>query len=381
MNRPSTHRWRALGLYAAALAAVPVVGQSVHALLESRRTDQRWERAVARARQASERGDDALALRLLEDAARGGPVSDAADVAWVEAAVRLATRVDRPLRSEDVDLLGLHATLEAASETAAAAAGVERSVALGRILSLRGRGDEALVLFGETISRAPGHARARFFIGELYAQRGQTESAVDALTRAVELDPTLPNAKALLGHALVSLDRFETAEPFLQSALREDPTSAPVRFDYAVALAGQRRWREVEASLAPLLERRPVPSGVHTLFADASVEIGKLPQALAAYRAAYAEHGDRAAFQKLGRALLRTGDLVAAQAVYAELSQVMPADPEPHLALGLAAFAAGRGNLAREHWMRCVALAESHPQGGVVGPQCVERLGVTPTRK
>ncbi|MCK6571488.1 tetratricopeptide repeat protein [Myxococcota bacterium] len=302
MNRPSTHRWRTAGLCAAALAAAPVVGHSVHSLVESRRTDQRWERAVARARQASERGDDALALRLLEDAARGGPVSDAADAAWVEAAVRFATRVDRPLRSDEVDLLGLHATLEVASEAAATAAGVERTVALGRVLSARGRGDEALVQFGETISRAPDHARARFFIGELYAQRGQTESAVDSLTRAVELDPALPNAKALLGHTLVLLDRFGTAEPFLQSALREDPASAQVRFDYALALAGQQRWREVEASLAPLLERRPVPSGVHTLFADASVENGKVPQALTAYRAAYGEHGDRAAYQKLGRA-------------------------------------------------------------------------------
>jgi tetratricopeptide (TPR) repeat protein len=358
---------------AAAVVGVVLLPIAVDAIasLSERRAAAEWRAAQLEvARRASARGDDALAAHVLGGARLRFPDDPDVRAAHQEALSRAILLGSAP--GPDADLLALQSALETATTDDAAPAGAR--AAIGRLEGLRGRSDEAFRAFGEALARDPGLARARLFIGELHFERAEFEGAADALTRALELDPTLPGAKRLLGRALLALSRHSTAEPYLEAACREQPDDGGAWFDYARALSGQKRWAEAEAALIRTVERPPVPRGAHGLLGDALLENRKVDAALQAWRTAFETDGDLAAFRKLGRALGQLGDVDGAVRVFTEIARRAPEDPEPHLALGLAAASSGASRAAREHLGRCVSLAAGHTNGPLVGPQCAARL-------
>jgi protein O-mannosyl-transferase len=130
---------------------------------------------------------------------------------------------------------------------------------LGVELDRRGRPDEAIAHYRETLRIRPGdrngrrnHAGALVSRGERLYRAGQLEAALASFRDALRQRPDHVQAHAYVGAILVALGRYDDALAAYDAALAAGPGEGSVHADRAVVLHALGRndeaWRAIEAA-------------------------------------------------------------------------------------------------------------------------------------
>lgn len=328
----------------AALLALVAAGGLPFALNEWSRLTQRhaddaraadFAAAGEAARQA---GDLDLAVSAFSEAVAASPSQAGLRGRWLDAQVEQLLAGSAQLTPRGARRLG--------AELAVALAGPKSgdanySLAAGRILQLRDQGEQARALFQKVVEKNPEHARAQLFLGDAWLKAGKYEEAALALERAASLDPKNAEARFALGQTRLFQDKFEEAEKLLAEAASSLGRNPILLRSLGKAQLRLKKFAEAVITLEKALSLDRGLDGVHALLGEAYANTGKVEAAIGALRVAWEKQQDVGAYRNLGRVLLQVGRHAEAVQVFKTLQALDPQDPEPLIAMSMAAQAAG----------------------------------------
>lgn len=131
--------------------------------------------------------------------------------------------------------------------------------------------DEAFASFQEGMRYRPPTAAVQMYIGLILLDRGEFDLAASQLRIATQMDPSRVRAHVGLGVAFANLRKDNEARQSFEQAVRLDPTNVEARFDLGLVLAalGQRanalrQFDEIlrlKPDYAPAIEARRAMSG------------------------------------------------------------------------------------------------------------------------
>jgi tetratricopeptide (TPR) repeat protein len=127
----------------------------------------------------------------------------------------------------------------------------------GARLFAAGNLQEALATFREGLRYRPRNALAHTYLGLILTQQRQLPSAIAELRKALEIEPMLARAHMGLGVALAwSGEAVEAAKAFRET-VRYDPSNMEAYYDLGLALASQGRNTEALDSFDAALRIKP----------------------------------------------------------------------------------------------------------------------------
>ena len=137
-------------------------------------------------------------------------------------------------------------------------------------------------------ARQPDTAAEWAMKAEALVAAGSYEAALAAYEEALRLDPS--HASSLEGRAacLARLDRKVDAIDAYRRIVAKDPKNVAALRSIARLLAKDRRWRECLEAADDVIRLRPNESATLELKGDALTNLGRRPEALAAYEGAAA---------------------------------------------------------------------------------------------
>ncbi len=172
-------------------------------------------------------------------------------------------------------------------------ASIETLVALGRVLHLLRRGEEARGVLEGALAAAPGHPAAHYHLGEVLAARDRLEEAEQHLRLAIAAAPGVGAAHNELGNVLLRRGQPGQAEASFRHAITLDPSSPISHVNLALALSAQDRGGEAadaaRSALAALGGVAPKVGDDNLNLLDLIANVldgaGATGQALSLYRA------------------------------------------------------------------------------------------------
>jgi predicted O-linked N-acetylglucosamine transferase (SPINDLY family) len=127
------------------------------------------------------------------------------------------------------------------------AASIGTLVALGRVLHLRKRNEEACEPLERALELAPGHPAAHYHLGEVLAGLDQIEQAEQHLRLAVAAEPNVAASHNELGRVLMRRGALRDAEASFRRAIALDRTLPFSHANLALALGAQGRAGDAAA--------------------------------------------------------------------------------------------------------------------------------------
>ena len=162
--------------------------------------------------------------------------------------------------------------------------------AVGQELAVAGRHDEAIARLRQA---APSFPRAYYHLGGELFNQGRIDEALPPLEQFVQLEPMLGEvvpARTMMGRAFMLQKQWPKAEEQLQLVLSMSPASSP---EHATALGfmadtlfEQQKFAAAQAAYARYLQERPDDVGAVTNLAVSLSALGRLDQAVSAFRRA-----------------------------------------------------------------------------------------------
>ena len=214
---------------------------------------------------------------------------------------------------------------------------------LGLALADRGRTDEAMTRYAESLRLRPDYAHAHTSLGRLLLDRGRLDDAVAHLSAALRSDPEDAFAHDALAHVFVQQGRYDEAIAHYVQALRFEPDVPAIHIGYGAALAARGRLKEATAEYAAALRVRPDDAEAHDNLANALAAQGRVDEALAEYAAALRLRPDfAAAHLNLALFLAERGRFADAIEHYRAALRIRPDDARAHADLGNALAADGK---------------------------------------
>jgi len=213
---------------------------------------------------------------------------------------------------------------------------------LAHALDLRGRGDEAVVIFEELTTLRPESGRHWTCLAALLKEQGDKAGAQAAANRAVDSDraalrrsPERAEAHSDLGAALYYAGNPVDAISEYREAIRLKPELAEAHDKLGAALAGQNQTELAVAEYRAAIRLKPDFTSPHRNLAIAFKSQGKLPEAIAEYREAVRlQPGFAWARYELADALRDHEQLDPATAELRETIRRKPDFAEAHAVLG-----------------------------------------------
>ena len=152
---------------------------------------------------------------------------------------------------------------------------------LAQALQNSGRPEQAIVEYRRVLQLDPNSVTGNFHLGLMLAGRGDVEQALPYFRKTTEVKPDWAAGQFNLAMALAEVDQAEQAVVHLQETLRLRPVdlTTQIRLTWTLAAHPDPRFRNAEQA---------VYWGQHICEATKN----KLPGALDALAAAYAEQGD-----------------------------------------------------------------------------------------
>jgi len=170
---------------------------------------------------------------------------------------------------------------------------------LGMALTRLERWPEVVGAYERALALDPSRASAHNVLGMALLKLGRVEDAVAAFQRAIDLvsndaaaSEDLAGFLINLASAVAKLDHSREAVETLRRAAALEP-SAAARLSLAVELLKLGQWEQGEQELARGSALAPTLGGFHFLRVDPLVKLGRLKEAVAAYRQALAGAGPR----------------------------------------------------------------------------------------
>jgi protein O-mannosyl-transferase len=115
----------------------------------------------------------------------------------------------------------------------------------------------AVALWGDTVAKRPGNARARNALGLALAATGRRSEAVEQLEQAAWLEPKAPEIRNNLANRLAQVGRLAEALEQIDAALRLAPGLAEAHDSKGDILALLGRWPEARDCYATALQLEP----------------------------------------------------------------------------------------------------------------------------
>ena len=228
---------------------------------------------------------------------------------------------------------------------------------LGLALADRGRTDDAMARYAESLRLRPDYAHAHTSLGRLLLDRGRVDEAIAHLTAALHSDPEDAFAHDALAHVLEQQGRHAEAIAHYVEALRIEPDVPAIHTGYGAALAAQGRLKEAAAEYAAALGTRPDDAEAHNNLANALAAQGRGDEALAHYAAALRLRPDYArAHVNLALFLAERGRFPDAIEHYRAALRLRPDDARLHADLGNTLAAQGKLDDAVAHYTEAIRL-------------------------
>jgi tetratricopeptide (TPR) repeat protein len=158
--------------------------------------------------------------------------------------------------------------------------------AFGSALLEKGRFDEAILQFEETIRLRPGYAFAHRNLGAALLQKGQIDLAILQFQEAVRLNPSSAEVHYNLGVALVKKGRMDEAIRQLQEATRLEPDDADTHYNLGTAFFQQGRVGEAIHHFQEATRLRPDHAEAHNNLGTALGLNGQTDEAIRQFQEA-----------------------------------------------------------------------------------------------
>jgi tetratricopeptide (TPR) repeat protein len=137
-------------------------------------------------------------------------------------------------------------------------------VNLGNMLAVRGRYDDAIGHFKETLRLHPGYAEAESNWGTILFELGHPDEAVEHYQRAIRLDPDFDQTYYDWAVVLVQLGHPDQAILKFEKAIELKPESAAAHNNFGVALSQLGRKSEAAEQFKEALRLDPSNQGAAT---------------------------------------------------------------------------------------------------------------------
>jgi tetratricopeptide (TPR) repeat protein len=129
--------------------------------------------------------------------------------------------------------------------------------ALGKLLQVMQRAENAIDVLEALLERAPGHEGGLATLGMLYREKGQFALALPYWRRVVEVNPWYAEYRRNLTLHLAELNEWKELLPQSQKWLELDPASIEARRALVAALIKNGRKSEAELEFAKIRALRP----------------------------------------------------------------------------------------------------------------------------
>ncbi|GJM07866.1 MAG: hypothetical protein DHS20C11_01420 [Lysobacteraceae bacterium] len=136
---------------------------------------------------------------------------------------------------------------------------VATRVALGRLLTGTGRGEEAREIYDQAINQGLGNSNLYLGLAALEASVGQTEAAEQAHLDAIDRGRDDWRTHAAYGSFLIHRGRLDVAEQVLQDALSKTPFNADVLNDLGVTALYRGDFDSAVSYFEQAIEIDPTP--------------------------------------------------------------------------------------------------------------------------
>jgi FOG: TPR repeat len=206
---------------------------------------------------------------------------------------------------------------------------------LGNALDAVGRTSEALANYDKALQLRPDYATAYYNKAETLLKMGQATQAIELFDRALRLKPDY--AKALTGKAdtLLQAGRGESAIPLYQAALKLQPEDPHAARSLGMALLAAGRGAEAIERLEAVLRADPLDAKAHGNLAYAYSKVGPVESAVLHFEVVVRLEPDSPeAHGNYAVALERAGRLADAIGEYRQAIALKPDDAVVSYSLG-----------------------------------------------
>ncbi|HXC02191.1 MAG TPA: tetratricopeptide repeat protein [Opitutaceae bacterium] len=214
-----------------------------------------------------------------------------------------------------------------------------------------------LSIWGDTVAKCPGNARAHDSLGNALLDAGQVKDAIREYTVALGLAPDDPREHYNLGRGLAVAGQLDEAMVRYEEALKLSPDYVDARNNFGVVLAEAGRPEEAIEQYETVLKVEPDNAEAYYNLGRAYEQMNRLPQAIEQYGKALQLNPDGVDIHdNLGTALAQLGRFPEAIANYGEALRLDPGYAAAHNNLGLVLMKTGRAADAVEHFQEALRL-------------------------
>ncbi|MRG95803.1 tetratricopeptide repeat protein [Polyangium spumosum] len=203
-----------------------------------------------------------------------------------------------------------------AAALAKAPSDIDLKMRVGSAQVMAGHAAQAEPILREVLKERAGSSDANHFLGRALLMKGGSSAVGEAirfLERATEIDGNRAEYFLYVGWAANTLGQFPKAEMALKRALELDRELADAYWQRGVLLHKQGRTLDALADLEIALQKRPSRHEAHATMALCYQELGRWPEAQAAWQKAIAGNGSVAEWHyRLGKIFESNGNKLAA---------------------------------------------------------------------
>ncbi len=240
---------------------------------------------------------------------------------------------------------------------------------LGSALHDKGRQDEAIAEYRESIRLKKDDPVAHYNLGTILHEQGRLDEAIAELREAVRLRKDWPAARTNLGRSLYFKGRLDDAIAEFRQALastQEFPEADVAHRSLGNALYRKGELDQAIAEFREAIRLKPDGADHHNNLGNCLHDMGRLGEAIAEIREAVRlEKDDPLYHYNLGSALRDKGQLDEAIAEYREAIRLKQDYPEAHTNLGNALKGKGRMDEAIAEYCEALRTGENFPEAYV----------------
>lgn len=127
----------------------------------------------------------------------------------------------------------------------------------GERLFNQGKMDDAFASFQEGMRYRPASAMVQTYIGLMLVERQEFDLAASQFRAALEMDPALVRAHVGLGVALAHAGKDQEARRAFEQAVKYDPSNVEARFDLGLVLASMGKQADALRQFEEILKIKP----------------------------------------------------------------------------------------------------------------------------
>ena len=234
---------------------------------------------------------------------------------------------------------------------------------LGNALDDAGRTSEALAEYDKALQLRPDYVTAYYNKAESILRMGQASAAIELFDRALRIKPTYFKALRGKGDALVQAGQGDVAIPLYQEALKLQPGDSHAARSLGIALLGAGRASEAIERFEAILRVDARDAKAHSNLGYALWRTGRLELAVPHFEVAVRLEPDSAeAHSNYAGALGREGRLMEAIGEYRKVAMLKPDDALVHLNLGTAYARTGQLLQAVSSYEEALKLKPEYPE-------------------